>query len=149
MIVADTNLIAYFFIKEPLSGVAEAVFRKDADWAAPQFWRSEFRSVLAKFVRRGSMQFSDALNTMQDAEDLFWGREFRVDSGPVLASANQSGCSPYDCEYVLLAQELDVPLVTDDRKVLAAFPDTAVSMYAFASRGDAVVATQAVSTASA
>lgn len=133
MIVADNNLIAYFFIKEPLSGVAEAVYRKDPDWAAPAFWRSEFRSVLWKHVRRGQITFSDALAITQDAEDLFWGREFRVESAPVLALAHTSGVSPYDCEYVHLAQELDVPLVTDDRKVLAAFPGTAVSMHVFGS----------------
>lgn len=133
MIVADNSLIACFFIKEPMSGVAEAVFRKDPDWAAPTFWRSEFRSVLWKHVRRGDITFSDALAMMQDAEELFWGREFRVESTPVLALAHASDCSPYDCEYVHLAQELSAPLVTDDRKVLAAFPGTAVSMQAFSS----------------
>ncbi|HEU4558863.1 MAG TPA: type II toxin-antitoxin system VapC family toxin [Longimicrobium sp.] len=133
MIVADNSLIAYFFIKEPMSGVAEAVFRKDPDWAAPAFWRSEFRSVLWKAVRRGDIAFTDALVIIQDAEDLFWGREFRVESGPVLSLAHTSGCSPYNCEYVHLAQELDVRLVTDDRKVLAAFPGTAISMQAFGS----------------
>jgi predicted nucleic acid-binding protein len=131
VIVADANLIAYFFIKEPKSGLAEAVFWKDPDWAVPMFWRSEFRNVLWKNVRRGIITLSDALATMQDAEDLMWGREFRVDSAPVLALAHASSCAAYDCEYVHLAQELSVPLVTDDRRVLAAFPETAFSMEAF------------------
>jgi len=133
VIVSDDNLIAYLFIKEPLSPVAEAVFRKDSDWAAPMFWRSELRSVLGKYMRRGEITLSDALALMRDAEDLFWGREFRVDSAPVLALAHSSGVSPYDCEYVHLAQELDVPLITDDRRVLAAFPGTAISMHSYAS----------------
>ncbi len=30
-----------------------------------------------------------------------------------------------DCEFVVLAQDLDVPLVTTDKKALAAFPETA------------------------
>lgn len=132
MIVADNNLISYFFLKEPLSPMAAAVFRKDPDWAAPAFWRSELRSVLGKFMRRGDLTLSDALSVMEDAEYLFWGKEFRVDSGPVLALAHASGCSAYDCEYVHLAQELDVPLVTDDRRLLAAFPGTAIHMHAFA-----------------
>ena len=32
-----------------------------------------------------------------------------------------------NCEYVALAEALDVPLVTEDREVLRAFPARAVS----------------------
>jgi predicted nucleic acid-binding protein len=50
-----------------------------------------------------------------------------------LGLAHDSGCSPYDCEYVALAQDLDTPLVTTDGPVLDAFPDTAVSPADFTS----------------
>lgn len=33
----------------------------------------------------------------------------------------QSGCSAYDCEFVALAQYLDVPLVSADRKLRKRF----------------------------
>lgn len=132
MIVADANLIVYLVLAQSLSPEAEIVYRKDPDWAAPLFWRSEVRNVLAKYVRRGDITLPEALSMMRDAEEIMWGREFRVESGPVLALAGSSGCSAYDCEYVHLAQELDVTLVTDDRKVLAAFPSTATRIEAFA-----------------
>jgi predicted nucleic acid-binding protein len=45
----------------------------------------------------------------------------------VLSLAAQSGCSAYDCEFVALAQDLRVPLVTTDRQILKAFPTVAVS----------------------
>jgi predicted nucleic acid-binding protein len=48
-----------------------------------------------------------------------------------LQLAAESGCSAYDCEFVALARDLEVPLVTADRQLLAAFPSTAVSPEAF------------------
>ena len=36
-----------------------------------------------------------------------------------------SNCSAYDCEFVALAQYLDVPLITADKKILREFPDIA------------------------
>ena len=49
----------------------------------------------------------------------------------MLRLAQSSKRSAYDCEFVALAQELKVGLVTSDNKVLAAFPSIAVSMEAF------------------
>lgn len=52
----------------------------------------------------------------------------------ILNLAAQSGCSTYDLEYVWLAQETDVPVVTGDRQVLKTFPDLAVDIADFAAR---------------
>jgi len=59
------------------------------------------------------------------------GGEFSVSSLDVLKLAAQSRCSAYDCEYVALARELNVPLVTTDRQILSDFPDTSISLEEF------------------
>ena len=48
-----------------------------------------------------------------------------VASEQMLQLATSSRCSAYDCEFVAAAQQLGVPLVTEDCAILAAFPDQA------------------------
>ena len=55
------------------------------------------------------------------------GLEYIVRSAHVIQLAERSGCSAYDCEFVAVAEDLAVRLVTADRQVLQAFPSIAVS----------------------
>ncbi|HEX8672316.1 MAG TPA: type II toxin-antitoxin system VapC family toxin [Longimicrobium sp.] len=131
MIVADSNLVAYLVIQGDQTSTAQAVLKRDPIWAAPLLWRSEFRNVLALYLRQKHLTLADALQYVQEAEALLHGNEYQVESGPVLRLAEQSECSAYDCEFVHLAQELSLPLVTSDKRVLRAFPTVAVSMQEF------------------
>jgi predicted nucleic acid-binding protein len=133
VIVADTNLIAYLLVRGQHTGEAEAVYRKDQQWSAPLLWRSEFRNVLVFYLRRRLIGMEEALDTMEQAEQLMRGQEFEVESSRVLRLAGTSGCSAYDCEFVALAHDLGVPLVTSDAALITKFKPTAVSMRAFCS----------------
>lgn len=127
MIVADVNLVAYLLLGGSNRGLAERVLRRDPHWGAPLLWRSEFRSVLAAFMRQRDLTIDEAYRAHDLAEQLLAGQEFTVPGERVLALVAASTCSAYDCEYVALADELAVPLVTTDRQVLRAFPDRAIS----------------------
>jgi predicted nucleic acid-binding protein len=94
-------------------------------------WRSEIRNALVGLVRADSLAIEDAVGIMANAERLLTGTEYAVPSLQALLLANSSGCSAYDCEYVVLAENLGVPLVTTDRAVLRAFPERAISPRAF------------------
>ena len=133
MIVADTNLIAYLLILGQYSNEAESVYIKDPQWVAPLLWRSEFRNILARYVRRELMDLNDAYGTMEQAERLMRGQEFEIVSARVLRLAATSGCSAYDCEFVALAQGLGVTMVTSDRILVARFKPTVSSMREFCS----------------
>jgi len=134
MIVVDTNVVAYLLLGGEKTPVARLVFRKDPVWAAPIVWRSEFRSVLAAYLREGTLNLLDALEVMQEAETLLRGAEYSVVSGQVLKLVSESGCSAYDCEFVALAQQLGVPLLTSDAEILREFPQTAMSLEVFAKK---------------
>lgn len=131
MIVADTNLLIYLYVQGQRTQESEAVLQQDALWAAPLLWRSEFRNVLIGLVRTDALQLEKALAIIDEAERWLSGHEYSVVSRQVLELASRSGCSAYDCEFVALAQDLEVPLVTNDRQVLKAFPTIAISPSAF------------------
>jgi predicted nucleic acid-binding protein len=131
MIVADTNLLIYLYVQGQRTEESEAVLQLDALWAMPLLWRSEFRNSLIGLVRAHVLQLDDALTMIDEAERWLTGREYNVLSRQVLMLASRSGCSAYDCEFVALAQDLEVPLVTSDRQILKAFPTIAVSPSAF------------------
>ena len=133
MIVADTNLIAYLLLEGEHTAVAEQVLERDHHWIAPLLWRSELRNILATYMRQDLLTLAEAVQRMELAEAFLQGREHALVSDAVLRVAERSSCAAYDCEFVVLAEEQEVPLVTSDRKVLDAFPDVAVDPASFVS----------------
>jgi len=131
MIVVDTNVIGYLYLASPRSRQAEQALLKDADWVAPLLWRSELRNVLAVYIRKRWLSLEASQQVMAEALSLLEDQEYAVDSGQVLELAATSRCSAYDCEFVALAQELGIPLVTVDKQVLKDFPKAAMSLAAF------------------
>ena len=125
MIVVDTNVIAYLLIPGPWTEAAEELLQAEPVWAAPPLWRSEFRNILAGYLRRGTLSFEQTLALQSTAESLLAGHETSVDSRAVLELVRGSNCSAYDCEFVALARQSGSVLYTLDAKLLAAFPETA------------------------
>ncbi len=132
MIVVDSNIIAYCWVNGPLTPLAQRVRVKDPDWHVPILWRSEMRSILAGYLRDGSLSLSQVARIMAAAEDALAGSEHLVPSAAVFEIAGKSRLSAYDCEFVALAAVLSVPLVTADRAVLKAYPARALTMESFA-----------------
>ncbi len=130
MIVVDTNVLAYLYLPGDHTAHAETLLARDPDWAAPVLWRSEFRNILAGYMRRGTLTFEQARDIQAEAESVLAGNEHDVDSQRVLELVRDSNCSAYDCEFVALALRLDTKLVTMDAKMLKAFPEHAVALTA-------------------
>jgi predicted nucleic acid-binding protein len=131
VIVVDTNVIAYLLLPGVHTEAARAVIATDSEWAAPLLWRSEFRNVLATYLRQRHLTVAEALELQTAGEDLLTGREYSIDSEAVLKLAASSRRSAYDCEFVALAHALGVPLVTSDQQVLTSFPETAIALTSF------------------
>jgi predicted nucleic acid-binding protein len=131
MIVADTNLLVYLHLPGPFQPLALEALTKDGEWIAPFLWRSEFRNVLASFMRRNVITLSQAQILMVEALTFMQEREYHPLHDEVLKLVTTSRCSAYDCEFVALAQEMDVTLVSQDKQIRKEFPQLAVSLEAF------------------
>ena len=81
--------------------------------------------------RNQEINLDDVRTIVAEAEQWMAGREYAVVSHRVLHLAKESGCSAYDCEFVSLAMDLGIPLVTADRQVLRAFPNVAMTAELF------------------
>jgi predicted nucleic acid-binding protein len=134
VIVVDSNIIAYCWINGPLTDAAQQVRLSDPEWHVPLLWRSEMRSILAGYLRDGTLDARQVAEVMASAEATFAGREHLVPSDCVFGVIKRTKLSAYDAEFVALAEALDVPLVTADKQVLKACPGHAQTMEAFVSR---------------
>ena len=133
MIVVDTNVIAYLLIPGQFTDAARVSLARDPEWAAPMLWRSEFRNVLALYVRQGELSLAQAITLQKTAEELLAGREYLVTSSEVLALASTSRRSAYDCEFIAVARQLNRKVVTSDKPLVASFPEDTIALAVFGS----------------
>jgi len=132
MIVVDTNVIASMWVPNDMDEWVYKVLKADDNWIAPLLWRSEFRNVLSIYLRKQILAFPVVLQVTEEAEQLMDDNEFEVNSTQVMSLVADSSCSAYDCEFVALADDLNVQLVTFDKKIVRDFPDIAISPKEFA-----------------
>ena len=130
MIVADTNLIVYLYITGDQSDKAARVVEKDPYWIAPPLWQSEFRNVLAGYIRKG-MSLKEAKRIMLLTLDVMEMRQIQPSPDLIIELIANSNSTAYDCEFIALAKETESRLVTADRQLLREFPETAISLEGF------------------
>lgn len=131
MIVADTNIISYLLLATSYSDTVDELYKLDSEWLAPTLWKSEFRNVIALYLRKEIITFEKALQLQETAESMMARNEFDVSSAQILALIEKSNGSPYDCEFIALAQHLDIQPVTQDKKILREFPSIAIPVVDF------------------
>ena len=127
MIVIDSNIIAYLMIPGDRTKEVEKLLLKDSEWIAPLLWRSEFRNILTLYMKQSQMSVILAEQTIARAENLLSEREYGFLSSDVLVLTYEKSLSAYDAEYVVLAINFGVPLITVDKKLLKEASEYAVS----------------------
>lgn len=131
MIVVDTNIIAYFFIEGDKTKLARELWKSDPDWALPVLWRHEYLNVLAVFAQHQGASLRKILTLWAQAFQWLAEGEREVNPDFALKLAVNDGISAYDAQYIVLAKTLEVPCITEDKKLLKTFPKITLSMQAF------------------
>ena len=81
---------------------------------------------MTSYFRHNRLTLDKGYQIMDEAHGLMTDHERFVSSNLVLELVGTSRCTSYDCEYVALAKEMNLTLVTFDKQVVGAFPGTAV-----------------------
>lgn len=131
MIVVDTNVIASIWLPNNMDEWAYKVLKKDSEWIAPLLWRSEFRNVLSLYFRKNILELTSIWQILEEAEHFMNDNEFEVNSTQIMSLVTESSCSAYDCEFVALAEDFNIKLITFDKKIIKEFSDIAFSPQEF------------------
>ena len=118
MIVADASAIGTFILPDeggPFSSFARTVCL-DHQLHVPAHWHVEVGSLIRKAMRRGRLVDADLRNAVAAAMIL---AGTSVTAPPIaidlaVAASERFGLTVYDAVYLLLAQSLGIPLLTDD-----------------------------------
>jgi len=128
MVIVDVGPLAFLLLSGDLTDLAQRVYARDPAWASAPLWRSEFRNLLVGYQRCGRISASHAGEILEAAEEKMHPRQYNIAGRTVLDLAAQTGLSAYQCEYLALAQDLNLPLLTTQPDVVAAAPKLAISL---------------------
>ncbi|MFZ5909206.1 MAG: type II toxin-antitoxin system VapC family toxin [Chloroflexota bacterium] len=124
--VVDASVGVKLFVDEPHSDLAHALFEKlsedpPAELYAPDLFYIECANILLKYARRFGRPLEDS---QADLADL---RLLALKTTPTIALmedalllASQKNLTAYDACYAVLAQKLEIPLVTADEPMAKA-----------------------------
>lgn len=131
MIVVDANILIYSLIEGDYSPLVHKLREKDADWRTTGLCLHEVLNVLATYQRRDILSLAQCKKLLDHAERFMKVAQCEVKMDAALAVAAKYAITGYDAQYVALAQSLNAPLITEDRKLREAAQGIAFSMREF------------------
>jgi predicted nucleic acid-binding protein len=128
VIVVDANILVYSLIEGDYTPLVHKLRERDGDWRTTGLCLHETLNVLATYQRRDVLTLAQCKKLLDHAERFVKVAQCEVKMDAALAMAAKYAITGYDAQYVVLAQSLNVPLITEDRKLREAVPGIAFSM---------------------
>lgn len=119
MLVVDASALIEILVAGPRSQAATATLAADSQWLAPHCIDAEVMGVIRRDWQRGVIDETVAGLAVRDLAS--WPAR-RIPHPPLLAGSWElrHALRSWDALYVALAEELDCPLVTLDRRLARA-----------------------------
>lgn len=134
MIVVDANILIYSLIESDYTPLVTQLKGKDADWRTTALCLHETLNVLATYQRRGILTLAQSRELLSHADRFIKVAQCEVEMDAALTVAAEYAVTGYDAQYIVLAQNLNAPLITEDRKLRQAVLGIAFSMQKFIER---------------
>ena len=131
MIVVDANILVYSLIEGDYTPLVQKLRERDMDWRTTGLCLHEILNVLATYQRRGILKLAQCKKLLEYAERFMKVAQSEVNMDVALVVAAKYAITGYDAQYITLAQNLNAPLITEDRKLRDAVPGIALSMRDF------------------
>jgi predicted nucleic acid-binding protein len=128
VLVVDANVVAYLLVEGDKTAQARELWAVDRDWVAPRLLAYELMNVFSVLVRQGALSMEHARAGLDSGLSLvrLMGRD--AVTGRVLEIAAKLRLSAYEACYLAAAETMQVPLVTEDARLLRAAPGLARSL---------------------
>jgi predicted nucleic acid-binding protein len=131
MIIADTCLVFHLFNETLLTGIAQKILDKDPFWFLPSLWREEYANVLSKLARKEKRTAKEVIHHFNYTVDELKNGEIVVNTRKALQISIEYKISVYDAHFIVLAQDLNTLLVTEDKEILKNCPKLSVNLQNF------------------
>ena len=128
MIVADANVVAALYFDCAATADAHRMLDLDGDWVVPELWRHEMLNIAANYAKFAQRGLAGVIAAWEHADATFSARQRQVNMSTALTLAVKHRASAYDAQYLALAMQLGVQLVSLDKKLCAAAPEIAISL---------------------
>ncbi|HSS18328.1 MAG TPA: type II toxin-antitoxin system VapC family toxin [Candidatus Dormibacteraeota bacterium] len=122
MLVIDTNIIAPLYVRSARTDAVMKLFARDQIWRTEPLALIELSNVLITYERARYITAATARDCLDRAAAFLQPNLFRVSHQAALDAALRYGTTAYDARFLVLAQQLDAPLVTEDAKLRSAAP---------------------------
>lgn len=128
IVVVDTNVIAcYLFKTKPHADETVTLWKGGWEIHSPAVWETEIANVAWKIARQGLTDLATCVLRLDLARRLdIVTTRVRDLWEDALVTALAADLPVYDASFVALAERLDAPLVTFDKRILDRFPKRAV-----------------------
>ncbi len=136
MIVVDASIVAFLLIEGELTPAARRLHRLDPEWITPPILNHELLHILAALGHSsGSQEDRRAMvEIWRGIRQSVGARQQVPDPVKALKLAMELGIPGHDAQYLALAEQLALPLVTEEESLIAAAPSRAVGLISYLGR---------------